>query len=252
MYTMEMLSNKTALVTGGNSGIGFGIAKKFSDAGAEVIIAGRNSTKLKEAKDALGGNVDAIQCDVKDLSQIKSLFEEVDQEKGKLDVLVVNAGVATIRSIKQTDESAFDHQVDTNIKGTYFTVKYALPYLKDGGSIILISSIARFKAYKGMSVYGATKAAIRSFTRTFAQELAGRNIRVNSISPGPIDTPVYEKFGLPREHASVVKEAFVSVVPLRRIGTTEEVANGALFLASDQSSYITGTDMAIDGGASQL
>ena len=246
------LKNKTALITGGNSGIGLGIAKRYIDEVAQVIISSRDEIALQNAKQSLGTNAHSYQCDVKQLNQIVNLFNNVKIEFGLLDVLVVNAGVATVRPIEQTTESDFDHQIDTNLKGAYFTIKNALPLLKEGSSIILISSIANSKGFEGMSVYGATKAAVRSLARTLAKELAGRNIRVNCISPGPIDTPVFNKMGLPEEHIQGAKDSFTSLVPLGRMGTTEEIANGALFLANNQSLYITGIDLAIDGGAAQV
>lgn len=160
--------------------------------------------------------------------------------------------MATVRPIEQTTESDFDHQVDTNLKGLTLPLKMHFLCLKQGSSIILISSIANSRSYEGMSVYGATKAAVRSLVRTLAKELAGKKIRINCISPGPIDTPVFDKMGLPDEHIQGAKDSFASLAPMARMGTTEEIANGALYLASDQSSYVTGIDLVIGGGVAQV
>jgi NAD(P)-dependent dehydrogenase (short-subunit alcohol dehydrogenase family) len=246
------LENKTTIITGGNSGIGLGIAKKFSIQGARVVITGRNSDSLEVAKESLGNNSETYICDVKKLVDIETLFNKIKKEVGLIDTLVVNAGVATVLPIEHTSESDFDHQINTNLKGAYFTIKNALPLLKKGSSIILISSIANSRGYEGMSVYSATKAAVRSLVRTLAKELAAKDIRINCISPGPIETPVFNKMGLQDEHVQGIKDAFTSLVPMARMGTTEEIANGALFLASKQSSYITGIDLAIDGGTAQV
>lgn len=246
------LTNKKAVVTGANSGIGLQISKLFLEEGAQVVLSGRNKTALETETNKLGENAHPIVSDVTNLNQIENLFDETKNLLGSIDVLVANAGIATVKPFADTTEEDFDKQVDTNFKGAFFTIKQALPLMKEGGSIILISSIANTRGYEGMSVYGPTKSAVRGLTRTLARELSAKNIRVNCISPGPIDTPVFEKMGLPEEHVQRTKDAFASMVPLGRMGTVQEIAEGALFLASDKSSYITGIDLAIDGGTAQM
>jgi len=246
------LNGQIALITGGNSGIGLAAARKFVDEGAKVIITGRNQANLDAAVAEIGGNVTAIQNDVSNLEDLDQLFSTVETQFGKLDVLFANAGVAKVAPFGHVEEEFFDPQFDTNVKGLYFTVQKALPLLLDNSSVILNSSILSNKGMANMSVYNATKASVRSFARTWAEELKQRKIRVNVISPGPIETPIYDKLGMPREQVEQMGEAMVAQIPLGRFGQVDEIADAALFLASDESSYVNGADLAVDGGMAQI
>lgn len=250
---MGKLESKIAVVTGGSSGIGFAIAERFIKEGAMVYITGRRMTELEAAAQKLGTGAKAVQSDVSDMESLSRLYETVQKEEGKLDVLVANAGVIASDPIRDVTEEHFDRMFDINVKGTYFTMQKALPLMRDGGSIILVSSCLATKGLPpGHSVYNATKAAIRSFVRTAAAELVASGIRVNTLSPGPVDTPIIEgQVGSP-EAAEEFRKQAASFVPLGRIGRPEELAAAALFLASDESSFSTGTDLVVDGGMTQL
>jgi NAD(P)-dependent dehydrogenase (short-subunit alcohol dehydrogenase family) len=239
---------KVAVVTGGNSGIGLATARRFVAEGAHVFITGRRQTELDEAVARIGTNVTGVQGDVSHLADLDRLFATVKQQQGRIDVLFANAGVAEVAPLGSISEEHFDKVFNINVKGVLFTVQKALPLFTDGGSIILNGSIAASKGAEAGSVYSASKAAVRSFARCWTTDLKRRQIRVNVISPGAIETPILNKGGLTREQA----DAFVTRVPLGRIGTPDEVAKAAVFLASDDSSYVTGIELFVDGGAAQV
>ena len=247
------LSGKTAVITGGNSGIGLGIAKEFINEGASVTILGRNRKTLDEAAEKLGKDSLVIQGDITKMADIENLYDQTESKFGKIDVLVVNAGGGSVVPFSLVEESIFDDGVDLNFKGTFFTIQKALPHLNDNASIIIVSSVAHRLGFPGMSVYGATKAAIRSLARTISAELLPeRGIRVNVVSPGPIETPIYNRMGIPEDQVDGMKESFKSLIPLKRFGTTEEIAKTVLFLASSESSFIVGEDISVDGGIVNL
>jgi|SRR5438132_2745770 len=248
---MGKLSGKVAVITGGNSGIGLATAKRFVEEGARVVITGRRKKELDEAAAQIGKNVTAVQGDVSRLEDLDRLYATVREKHGHIDVLFANAGLGSVAPLGAISEEHFDREFDINVKGVLFTVQKALPLFKDGGSIILNSSIAGQKGFGGFSVYNATKAAVRSFARSWTSDLKERKIRVNAISPGPIETPIFGKMGLSKEQS----EQFVSQLsqlPLGRTGRPDEIASAALFLASDESSYITGVDLSVDGGLAQV
>jgi NAD(P)-dependent dehydrogenase (short-subunit alcohol dehydrogenase family) len=248
---MGKLSGKVTVITGGNSGIGFATAKRFAEEGADVVITGRRKKELDEAASAIGKNVLAVQGDVSVLADLDRLYATVKQTRGHIDILFANAGIGSFAPLGAISEEHFDQLVGINVKGLLFTVQKALPLFRDGGSIILNSSVAGRKGIAGFSVYNATKAAVRSFARTWTSDLKERKIRVNSISPGPIETPIFGKMGLSQDQLQEFSN-FLSVLPLGRTGQPEEIASVALFLASDESSYITGVDLCVDGGLAQV
>ncbi len=246
---MGKLSGKIALVTGGNSGIGLATAKRFVAEGAYVYITGRRQASLDEAVKAIGSNVTGVQGDVSNLADLDKLFAQIKSEKGKLDVVFANAGGGEFVSIGSYTEEHFDKTFNINVKGLVFTVQKALPLLPDGATIILNASIVSMKGFPAFGVYNATKAAVRSFARTWTNELKDRKIRVNVVSPGPIDTPAIDAItgGDPAK-----KDAFTtqmaSGVPLGRMGEADEIAKAVVFLASDDSSYVAGVELFVDGG----
>ena len=246
------LQNKVTVITGGNSGIGLGIAEEFRNQGASVVISGRNRKTLDEAQKQLGENVLVVQADVTHLAGIDRLFKQTSARFGKIDSLVVNAGIAIFQPVDQVDEATFDKIVNINFKGAYFTIQKALPYLNDGASIVLISSIGQSLGLANTSIYSATKAALRSLARTLTADLLPRGIRVNVVSPGPIETPIFGKLGLSPEAVAQAKEGFTQMVPMKRMGTSQEVAKAALFLASQDSSFIAGEEIQVDGGMANL
>jgi NAD(P)-dependent dehydrogenase (short-subunit alcohol dehydrogenase family) len=248
----KKLEGKVAVVTGGNSGIGLATARQFVAEGAHVFITGRRQAELDEAVRQIERNVTGVRGDVSNLADLDQLFAAVKQQKGRLDILFANAGVGTLAPLGSISEEHFDEAFHINVKGLLFTVQKALPIFTDGGSIILNGSIAASTGAEGMSVYSATKAAVRSFARCWTTDLKHRKIRVNVISPGPIETPIYNKAGLTREQIDEFKASQVAAVPLGRIGTPDEVANAAVFLASDDSSYVTGIELFVDGGKAQV
>jgi NAD(P)-dependent dehydrogenase (short-subunit alcohol dehydrogenase family) len=249
---MKRLEGKTALVTGGNSGIGLATAKRFQEEGARVAISGRSKKTLEEAVKNLGNGLLAVQADVAKLSDLDKLFAEVSQKLGKIDVLFVNAGIAKFAPLAETSEALYNEMFDINVKGAYFTVQKALPLLNDGASIVLNTSVVDQKGFAGGTVYSATKAAMRSFARTMAAELVGRGIRVNTVAPGPIVTPILERTGLPQEAIDEFGKMLIALNPMKRFGKPEEVAGVVAFLASQDSSYMTGVEINVDGGAGQL
>ncbi|MBB1604907.1 MULTISPECIES: SDR family NAD(P)-dependent oxidoreductase [unclassified Pseudomonas] len=249
---MGKLNDKIALVTGGNSGIGLATAQRFAREGATVVITGRRRQVLDEAVGQIGGNALGICADASRLADIDALYQRIGQLYGRLDVLVANAGIIRPAAGEQVDEAQFDEQFDINVKGVFYSIQKALPLLRDGGSIVLVSSIAHLKALDAHVVYAATKAAVRSFARSWAGELRQRNIRVNCLSPGPVLTPIIGKMGIGDEQFAAFERQVAGQIPLGRLGRPEELANAALFLASDDSSFITGIDLCVDGGLSQL
>jgi NAD(P)-dependent dehydrogenase (short-subunit alcohol dehydrogenase family) len=249
---MKKLEGKVAVVTGGNSGIGLATAKRLQEEGARVAISGRSKKTLDEAVKTIGNGVVAVQSDVAKLADIDKLFAEVSQKLGKIDVLFVNAGVAKFAPLADTSESTYDEMFDINIKGAYFTIQKALPFLNDGASIILNTSVADSNGTVGASAYSGTKAALRSLARTAAAELVGRGIRVNAVAPGPIVTPIFGRTGLPQEAVDEFAKGVIARVPMKRFGQPEEVAGAVAFLASQDASYITGVEINVDGGYGQI
>lgn len=249
---MKRLEGKLAVITGGNSGIGLATAQRFLDEGARVAISGRNQKTLGEAGKTLGKDVLAVRADTADLQEVERFLGEVNKKLGKIDVLFINAGVAKFAPLTDTSEALFDEQFDINVKGAYFTIQKAVPYLNDGASIILNTSIAGSTGTPTTSAYSATKAALRSLARTAAAELVERNIRVNAVAPGPIVTPIFGRTGLPQQVIDDWAKDLVAKVPMKRFGQPEEVAGVVAFLASRDSSYMTGVEINVDGGIGQL
>ena len=254
---MTSMKNKVALITGASRGIGRAIGEALGREGATVAINYRS--RPEEAEEAVraveqaGGIARAFHGDVAEIGDITSLFDAVTAAFGGLDIVIANAGVVRTAPFPTISEEHFDREIDTNVRGVFFTVQKALPLMPDGGSIVLMSSIANVKGFPLFSLYAGTKAAVRSFARSWTSELAERNIRVNTISPGPIDTPLPSKLGLPEDALAATLEGFAAQVPLgRRLGHADEVAKAALFLASDDSSFVTGIDLAVDGGIAQV
>jgi NAD(P)-dependent dehydrogenase (short-subunit alcohol dehydrogenase family) len=245
---MNRLQNKTALITGGNSGIGFATAKEFLEQGATVIITGRNQAALDQAKKNLGGNVHAILSNTSSMSDVRNLAQQVQLITPRLDILFINAGIGKFAPIEAVTEDHFDDQFNINIKGAYFTIKELLPVINDGGSIILNTSTAAHMGMANTTVYSATKAALSSLARTLSAELLPRKIRVNAISPGPVKTPIFGKMGIPSEQVDVMAAAIQSKVPLGRFGEPEEIAKIATFFASDDSTFVLGSDLIAGGG----
>jgi NAD(P)-dependent dehydrogenase (short-subunit alcohol dehydrogenase family) len=247
------LEGKIAVITGGSSGIGLSTAQLFIKEGAYVFITGRRQNELDEAVGQIGKDVTAVQGDVCNLADLDRLYATVKEQKGQIDVLFANAGIGESCRLEKISEAHFDKTFSINVKGVLFTVQKALPLFKDGGSIILNGSIASSKAMEGNTVYSATKAAVRSFARTWTLELRNRKIRVNALSPGPIDTVGLNNFisGMGMNEAQI-KNTIVSAVPMGRMGAPNEVANVVLFLASDDSSFVTGIELFVDGGMAQI
>ena len=249
---MGKLEGKIALVTGGNSGIGLATAKRFVSEGAYVFITGRRDPELAAAVKEIGTNVTGVRGDVSKLGDLDRLFAQIKREKGKLDVVFANAGVATYAPFGKITEEHFDSIIDINVKGLLFTVQKALPLVPDGASIILNASIVASKGLPANSVYSASKAAVRSFARTWTTDLKDRRIRVNAVSPGPIETPGLKNLVASSGAGEERLKTISSSVPLGRLGVPEEIAKAVVFLASDDSSYITGTELFVDGGMAQV
>jgi NAD(P)-dependent dehydrogenase (short-subunit alcohol dehydrogenase family) len=253
---MKMLEGKVAVITGGNSGIGLATAQRFVEEGADVFITGRRQSELDAAVKQIGKNVTGVQGDVSNTADLDRLYDTVKQQKGRINVLFANAGVGEFVPLEAITEAHFDKTFNINVKGLLFTVQKALPLFQDGGSIILTASIASSKGAGALSVYSATKAAIRSFARTWTVDLKHRKIRVNAISPGSIVTPGYRTSlrGLVQtaEQLEQFKASQVGTIPLGRIGSPEDVAKVVSFLASDDSSYVTGIELSVDGGMAQI
>ena len=246
------LEGRIALVTGGSSGIGLASAQLFVKEGAFVYITGRRQSELDKAVKNIGSNVKAVRADVSNLADLDRLFAQIKQEKGRLDVVFANAGQAKFVPVSEITEEYYEKTFNTNVKGVLFTVQKALPLIPDGGSIILNGSVVSQKGFPNSSVYSATKAAVRSLARTLTTDLKDRKIRVNTISPGPIETPIFETFTDNEEQVRAVKENFASTVPLGRLGQPDEIGKAALFLASSDSSFIAGAELFVDGGAGQV
>lgn len=245
---MQKLNGKTALITGGTSGIGLATAKLFHAEGAKVIITGRSEQSVKAAKQLLPNDVTVLQSDASSVAEIECLVAELTASAGKLDVLFLNAGVVTMKPLEFTTEGEYDNMFNVNLKGLFFMIQKSLPLLTKGASVILTSSIAGHKGSGMMAAYSASKAGVRSLAGSLGAYLGERSIRVNSISPGLIHTPILEKSGLPQEVIEGMVAHMNQTVPILRVGQPEEIAKLALFLASDESSYITGTDIVADGG----
>ena len=249
---MGKLEGKIALVTGGNSGIGLATAKQFVNEGAYAFITGRRDSELARAVKEIGRNVTGVQGDVSNLGDLDRLFAQIKREKGKLDIVFANAGVATFAPFGTITEEHYDSIFDINVKGLLFTVQKALPLLPDGASIILNASIVASKGFAANSVYSATKAAVRSFARTWTTDLKDRRIRVNAVSPGPIETPGLKDLADSTGAGEQRLQMLANSAPLGRLGTPDEIAKAVVFLASDDSSYITGTELFVDGGFAQV
>jgi NAD(P)-dependent dehydrogenase (short-subunit alcohol dehydrogenase family) len=250
---MGNLEGKVAVITGGNSGIGLATAQRFVSDGAYVFITGRRQSELDSAVKQIGkDNTTGVQGDVSNLADLDRLYITVKEQKDHIDILFANAGVGELAPLGEITEAHFDKTFRINVKGLLFTVQKALPLIQDGGSIILNASIASSKGIEASSVYSATKAAIRSLARTWTVELKHRKIRVNAISPGPIDTPGFNGLTQTQEQLDQFKTSFVSAVPMGRMGSPDEVAKAASFLASDDSSYVTGIELFVDGGVAQI
>jgi NAD(P)-dependent dehydrogenase (short-subunit alcohol dehydrogenase family) len=245
---MDKLSGKTALITGGTTGIGLAAARLFHAEGARVFITGRSEKTLAEAKRQLPADVTAIRSDTSRLQDIDALIVTLKPQVDHLDVVFINAGVARFLPFESVTPEIFDEMFDINIRGAYFTIQKLLPLMVSGSSVVLTTSVAADLGFATSSAYGATKAALSSLARTLSNELAPRGIRVNEVSPGPIETPIYDKMGLPAEQAAGFKDTMAHLVPLRRMGEPDEVARAALFLASDDSSFLLGAKIRIDGG----
>ena len=248
---MSRLKNKVAVITGGNSGIGFGIAEAFKNEGATGAIVGRNQDTLNSAVAQLGDNFIAINADVTNLADLERVFKQTAEKFGKIDVVVANAGAGAVGTVATFDEAAFDQAIDLNLKSVYFTVQKALPFMNDGGSVILIGSNAAHRAYANFTLYGAAKAAVIYLAKGFSSDLLDRKIRANVITPGTTDTPAFDKF-VPAEQMEAVKKHFADQMPIGRIGQPADIGKTAVFLASDDSSFMLGAELLVDGGMTYL
>jgi len=250
---MGRLEGKVAIITGGSSGIGLATTKRFVAEGAYVFITGRRQSELDSAVEQIGENITGIQGDISNLADLDHLFNVVKEQKGRIDVLFANAGLGEFVPIGQITEAHFDKTFNVNVKGTLFTVQKALPLMPDGASIVINGSIVSIKGFPAFGVYAATKAALRSFARTWSVDLKDRRIRVNVVSPGTIITPGYKnELGLNDEQIRQLEEQAEMTTTLGRAGTPDEIAKAVVFLASDDSSYITGIELFVDGGAAQI
>jgi NAD(P)-dependent dehydrogenase (short-subunit alcohol dehydrogenase family) len=253
MHMPQRLAGKIAVITGGSSGIGLATAKRFVDEGAYVFITGRRQRELDTAVSEVGRNVTGIQSDVSKMADLDKLYAAVKKQKGKLDIVFANAGTGAFAPLDQITEEHFDKQFDVNVRGTLFTVQKALPLLQTGGSIVLNASMVSITGSPAFSVYSATKAAVRSFARTWSVDLKDRKIRVNAISPGIVPTPGYNtSLGMTEEQVDQFVASSIGNIPLGRPGTADEIAKAVLFLVSDDSSYVNGIELFIDGGLAQI
>nr|WP_321234913.1 glucose 1-dehydrogenase [uncultured Psychroserpens sp.] len=249
---MNTLKNKVAVITGANSGIGLATAKLYLQEGAKVVLAGRRQEALETISKDLEGEFITVVADVAKASDNSNLIKVATETYGKIDILFLNAGIAPPTPITDISESHYDEIFNINVKGPILATKEALPHINDNGTILFTSSIVSQKGFDGLGVYSASKGALRSFARVLTSEVKSRGIRVNSIAPGPISTPIYGKMGLPEDVVEEMGKGFAAQVPLGRFGTSEEIAKTALFLASDAASYINGIELEVDGGLSQI
>jgi NAD(P)-dependent dehydrogenase (short-subunit alcohol dehydrogenase family) len=249
---MKRYDKKTAVITGGNSGIGFATAKRLRDEGAQVIIVGRNADKVASAAAELGDDVVGLAADVTKGDELDAAYATIKKQFGQIDVLFANAGVAFFAPVSDVTEEFFDSITTINQKGLFFSIQKALPLLKEGSSVVINTSVVNELGFANASVYAATKAAARSFARGLAGELAARGIRVNAVAPGPIETPIYGKMGLAGEVLDEFSKGMLSQVPLGRFGKPEEIAAAVAFLGSSDASFITGAELAVDGGLTQV
>lgn len=245
------LKDKIAVITGGNSGIGLATAQEFKAQGARVIIIGRKPEAVAEAAKNIGGDTLGLVADVAKVADLDRVFGSIREKAGHVDILFVNAGIAKFVPLAESNEALFDEITGTNLKGAYFTLQRALPLLREGASVIFTSTTAVHFGMAGASIYAASKAALNSLAKTFAVELAGKKIRVNVVSPGPISTPIFGKMGMPKEELDQVAAGIMSGVPLKRFGEASEVAKAVTYLASDDAAFVTGTELLIDGGTAQ-
>ncbi|WP_109831234.1 SDR family NAD(P)-dependent oxidoreductase [Reichenbachiella versicolor] len=249
---MTKLNNKVAVITGGNSGIGLATVKLFLAEGAKVVFSGRRQEALDEVSKELSGDFLAVKSDASSVEESAQLIEAAVNKYGKIDILFLNAGIAPLAPISDITPEHFDAVFETNVKGPFFTIKAAIPQLKDGGVIITNTSIVHQKGFEGIGVYSASKGALRSLSRVLANELHTRQIRTVSVAPGPIQTPIYDKMGMPQEQLDEFGASMAQAIPLKRFGVPEEIAKTVLFLASDDASYINGVEFEVDGGLSQV
>lgn len=249
---MNKLEGKVALITGASSGIGLATARLFQAQGARLVVTGQDRDKLAQAQSELGPDTLAVCSDCSSVEQIAALMAQIKERFGRLDVLFINAGVATAAPIEAVDETLYQRHMDVNVKGAFFTIQHALPLMAAGGAIVVTTSIVNRLGSPNFSLYAASKAALRSMVQALALELVGRGVRVNAVCPGPIATPIFDRFGLPPEIAAAVKGDIAAKSPSKRFGTPDEVARVALFLASDDAAYVVGEEIVVDGGMSLL
>jgi len=246
------LDGKTAVITGGNSGIGLATAKLYKDQGASVIITASSDSSYAKAQSEYGNDFDIIKTDVSNLKEIKELAAKVKKKYGTIDILFANAGIATFAPLLEVTSDHFDKHFNTNVKGLLFSVQAFAPIINKGGSVILTTSGMNTRGFPGASVYSGTKAAVRSIARTLSAELIPQGIRVNALSPGPVETPIFGKMGLNEEEIKGMTDQVQSMTPVGRFGQPDEIARAALFLGSDDSSFVVGSELVADGGLSQL
>ena len=248
----KKLDGKVTLITGGNSGIGLATARLFQEHGARVIVTARSKETFDKAQKEVGEQFDVVKADISQIGEIENLYAHIKGKYGVLNILFANAGIAFFRPTAESDPDFFDHQFNTNVRGLYYTVQKALPLFARGSTVVLNASVANAKGMAGGSVYAATKAAVRSFARTWTAELPVEQVRFNVLSPGPIETPIFAKLGMPADAMKAFSEHMKAVVPAHRFGSSEEMAKVVLFLASDDSSYICGAEITADGGYGQV
>jgi NAD(P)-dependent dehydrogenase (short-subunit alcohol dehydrogenase family) len=246
------LKGKVAVITGGTTGIGLATARLFHDEGAVVVVTGQSAESVSRASAELGGVAEVIRSDAGDAGQVRDLMARVARDRGGIDVLFLNAGIGRFGPITDLAEAAFDEVVKVNFKGPWLAIKHAVPFLRSGAAVLVNTSVTNQLGMPGSSAYAASKAALRSLVRTAAAELVERGVRVNAVSPGPIETPIYGKLGMPKEAVEAFSRAVLAKVPQQRFGRPEEIARAALFLASDDASFVTGGEIAVDGGMTQI